>query len=287
MINLSNPEDRNKLEDQIKNDINEFCETHYEQGHRNHLGASELGESCWRRLYYIFRWVKQVKYDGRMMRLFNVGNQSEPRFVEYLKGIGFEVKEIDPETGKQFRVSGHKGHYGGGLDGKCKAPARYNITEDLIFLNEFKTNCTGSGYTSVAKDGVAKAKVKHYKQMCQYGYKNGLKYGVYLIENKNDSDITVKIVELDWNLGRQLEDKAGRIIFADEPPDRISESPAFYDCVYCPFIDICHHDAPVEKNCRSCRSAIPVDNGNWQCSRFNQIIPSDFLPKGCPQHNPI
>lgn len=329
MLDLANPEDRKTLEEQIQEDVNTFCETYYKQGHREHLGASELGEACWRKLYYKFRWVKQEWFSGRMQRLFNVGHSAEPRFIEYLRGIGFDVKEFQddvlcyhPESGsyfradmfdpgdglvedvtgidfhelraakagvkrKQFRISNHLGHYGGSLDGMCKAPYRYNISEDLIFLNEFKTNGTGSGFTSVDTDGVAKAKPKHYKQMCQYGYRYQLKYGIYLIENKNDSAITVKIVELDWNLGRQLEDKAGKIIFATEPPARLSENESFFDCKYCNFAGICHRNEPVEKNCRSCRFAMPTNDASWTCSRFNQVIPPDFIKLGCDNHNPI
>lgn len=285
MLNLADPEDRKTLEEQIQEDINTFCETYYKQGHREHLGASEMGEPCWRKLYYKFRWVKLEKFNGRMMRLFNVGHQAETRFIEYLRGIGFEVRALD-EDGKQFRISNHCGHYGGSLDGMCKAPARYQISEDIIFLDEFKTNGTGAGFNSV-DDGVAKAKPKHFKQMCQYGYKMNLKYGLYLIENKNDSAIKVKIVELDWNLGRQLEDKAGKIIFATEPPAKCSENPAFVDCTRCVFQGICHNGDPVEKNCRSCRFAMPTDDAQWFCSRYNNIIPNYFIPQGCNDHNPI
>src|SRR6185436_20097818 len=142
MLDLSNPADREKLEDLISEDIDEFCQQHYKQGHRNHLGASELGEPCWRKLWYGFRWAKAQHFDGRMLRLFNVGHSAEPRFITYLRGIGFEVREFD-ENGKQFRISGANGHYGGSLDGMCKAPSRYQLSEDLVLLNEFKTNATG------------------------------------------------------------------------------------------------------------------------------------------------
>src|SRR5580693_1689445 len=105
MLNLNLPTDRETLEQLITDDINKFCETYYESGHRNHLGASEMGEECWRKLWYKFRWVKNEKFDGRMLRLFNVGHSAEPRFINYLRGIGFEVKDFD-EDGKQFRISG-------------------------------------------------------------------------------------------------------------------------------------------------------------------------------------
>jgi len=285
-LNLNLPTDRDKLADLIAADVEAFCETYYEQGHRNHLGASEVGDPCWRKLWYGFRWVKLERHSGRMMRLFNVGHSAEPRFVAYLRGIGFDVREFD-ENGKQFRISGANGHYGGSLDGMCKAPARYELSEDLIFLNEFKTNATGKGYADVDALGLAKAKPKHFAQMSQYGFAKGLRYGLYMIENKNDSSITFKIVELDWNLGRQLADKAEQIINSKEPPPRISENPSMFDCKFCTFTGICHRGEQVEKNCRSCRNAVPVEDAQWKCMLHNGVIPKDFIKSGCSDWSPI
>lgn len=325
MLNLSLQSDREKLEDLISEDVNKFCETYYEQGHRNHLGASGLGEPCWRKLYYQFRWVKEERFDGRMMRLFNVGHSAEPRFVAYLRGIGFEVKEFSnpvlhyhPESGSyfygetfdpgdglvhdvsdepahiaeaakqgvtpsQFRISGAMGHYGGSLDGMCKAPARYELSEDLILSLSFKTNNTGAGYEKVSKEALSKAKPLHWAQECQYGYKTGIRYCIYMIENKNDSDITFKVIELDWNYGAQLEKKATDIIFSKEPPPRISENPAVFDCKFCVYTGICHKGEMPEKNCRSCRNCMPTDNATWTCSLYG-VIPPEFIKTGCPDN---
>ncbi len=286
MLDLTKQSDREKLEDFLKEDINEFCTDYYEQGHRDHLGASELGEECWRKLWYSFRWCKQERFDGRMMRLFNVGHSAEPRFVTYLRGIGFEVKEFD-EKGKQFRIEGAMGHYGGSLDGMCKAPSRYKLSEDLVFLLEMKTNNTGSGFTKVSTEPLSKSKPRHFAQMSQYGQKMGLKYGLYIIENKNDSDLIFKIIELDWNLGSQLEKKANDIIFSKEPPPRISENPAFFNCKFCNFTDICFNNAKVEKNCRSCRNATPIADAKWHCAIAGYEIPEAVIKEGCPQWLPI
>jgi len=283
MINLSIPEDRKKLSEQIKSDIDEYCKKKYNEATpRTHLGASEMGEECDRKLLYKFRWVKHEVHEGRVQRLFQVGHDAEPRFIEYLRGIGFEVKEFD-EDGVQFRISGCDGHYGGSLDGMCKAPAHYQINEDLIFLNEFKTNGTGAGYSGIANKGVIKEKPKHWKQMCQYGHHYRLRYGLYLIENKNDSDITVEIVELDWNIGIELEKRARDIISAKTPPPKISENPATFDCKFCFARDICHYGEPVQINCRSCRNASAAENGEWACAIHGQI-PKDFIKTGCSQH---
>jgi hypothetical protein len=286
MLNLSNQTDRENLEEFIANDIDEFCADYYEQGHRDHLGASTLGEECWRKLLYGFRWAKVERFDGRMMRLFNVGHSAEPRFVTYLKGIGFDVKEFN-EDGKQFRVTGALGHYGGSLDGMCKAPERYQLSENIILSLSFKTNNTGAGFEKVNKEALQKAKPMHWAQECQYGYKTGIRYCIYMIENKNDSDLIIKVLELDWNYGAQLEKKAEQIIFSKEPPPRISENPSIFNCKYCHLKDICHNGEKPEKNCRSCRHSEPVENAEWKCNLHQDIIPKDFIKQGCEQWLPI
>lgn len=330
-IDLNNKSDRERLENLIVDDIDAYCKQLYDNDFRDHLGASELGDQCHRKLYNTFRWMKKPDFEGRMRRLFNVGHEAEPRFIKYLRGIGFEVRPFSQQlwysselndykafdwnadlsggTGsyepvedlvhfkeaekrgiaiKQWRASGANEHYGMSLDGQCVAPARYKITEPLVFLNEFKTNNTGRKFDEVAEVDLAKSKPKHYAQMCQCGYKFKLKYGIYLIENKNDSSIIVRIIELDWNYGQALERKAEEIIFATEPPPKIAENESFFDCKYCDqFRDICHKGAKPDKNCRSCRHSVPTQNATWTCTRFNSEIPASFIRIGCDNWNPI
>ena len=75
----------------IAKDIDEYCVKTYDKGHRNHLGASLIGDKCSRKLWYIFRWCFREKTDGRKQRLFNRGHREEDRFIEWLEGIGAKV----------------------------------------------------------------------------------------------------------------------------------------------------------------------------------------------------
>ena len=288
MINLNLESDRKSLSEKIKSDINRFCADKYNEGHRSHLGASVMGEACSRKLWYGFRWVKLEKHEGRIQRLFQVGHEAEPRFKMYLEGIGFKVQLFqfpglanDWKEDKQFRISAHNGHYGGSLDGIAYPPDKFG-TEP--FLCEFKTSGTGSGYNDVGTKGLAKAKPKHFAQMSQYGWHYKLKYGLYLIENKNDSDITIQIIELDWKLGQELQNKAGDIINARTPPAKISLNEAYFDCKYCTFVDICHNGECVETNCSSCRYSKPDEDKRWYCEKHSGLIPEEFVAKGCCDH---
>ena len=155
--------------------------------------------------------------------------------------------------------------------------------EDERILLEYKTH-NKRLFTELVDKKLKIAQPKHYAQMCGYAKAFKVRYGLYCAYNKDDSDYYFELVELDWNFAQQLENKALDIIQAKLPPQRISDNPAFHECKYCSFADICHNGAAVEINCRSCKQAIPGDKATWFCTRFNQQIPSEWIAKGCEFH---
>ncbi|HLT19976.1 MAG TPA: hypothetical protein VKZ96_11010, partial [Thermomicrobiales bacterium] len=69
-------------------------------GFRDHLGASLIGKSCTRALWYDFRWATPARHSGRILRLFETGQLEEARLVRDLRATGATVLEVDPETGR-------------------------------------------------------------------------------------------------------------------------------------------------------------------------------------------
>jgi hypothetical protein len=269
------------ISDRINDAIEEYSIESLKQEPRTHLGISEIGNACVRQTWYKFRWMKFEEHSGRMLRLFKRGHREEGRFISYLEAIGCKVEQHD-ENGKQFRVSGVMGHYGGSCDGRAITP----WYPDIKMLVEFKTHNTKS-YLHLAEHGLHKSKPKHFDQMNGYGFKMNLQYAIYFPENKNDDDIKVTVVRLDLERGRQLEIRAEEIITSNQPPAKISENPSFIDCRWCIFKSICHDDEVPVKNCRSCRLAQPVKNAQWKCNRYNSIIPQEFIKSGCDGWCPL
>lgn len=279
----------------LLHDINGYAIKTYHDPMRWHLGASLIGHECSRYLWYTFRWCgvesgkgfnDEEKHQnlGRLLRLFNRGHREEDRYAEYLKGIGCEVWTHD-QNGHQFRMSAVKGHFGGSLDGIAKLPQSYNIPEPILL--EYKTNGTGQGFVKLKEDGVSVAKHQHFLQMNCYGADYKLNYAGYLNTNKNDDDMHIEIVKLNHNLAEQMKHKAERIILTDEPPPKLSLDPKYYQCGYCPMKPQCHEGKPPLKNCRSCVNARPADNAEWFCNVHQNIIPRDFVPRGCESYKAI
>ena len=234
-------------------------------------------------LWATFRWLAPSNFSGRMLRLFNRGHREEERFVEWLRGIGFTVWEVD-ENGKQFRVSGVDGHFGGSVDGVAVGPDWFKeVYGDKPILLEFKTKGTGSGFNKLCAQGMKLTHPEHFSQNSIYGAKMQFQHVLYLSINKNDDTIHVEIEELDWAESDRKEARARDIIYAKSPPKRVSASPTFWLCKGCFAADVCHSGAKPEVNCRSCRNAEPVENAEWRCNRWDSIIPKDAIPKACSE----
>jgi hypothetical protein len=308
MYDLTKETDREKLVARIEADVEAYCKEKFAEGRRTHLGGSEIGGECMAEIWFNFRWVLEEQLAGHMLRLLNRGHKEEPRFVEWLEGIGFEVHETDPDTGKQYRISGCKGHFGGSLDSILKPPAHYGLPEDYcVWLGEFKTynetsftklagkkpawsqfKLGGKHAKRIKGDGVKKTKPQHYAQMSSYGRAYGFRFGLYCAVNKNTDELYYEIVELDWRLADDGFRKADNIINAQSVPQRVSLTETYSYCKnLCKFVDICHRGVKPEKNCRSCVNASAAENGEWHCGIYNNNIPKDFIPKGCDEWQPI
>lgn len=266
---LSKLSDRAALSLQIKADIDEYCKLAYDGGPRSHLGASEIGHKCERYLWYKFRWYFKEELDGQKLRLFNRGHLEEDRYLGWLAGCDLDILDADEEQARMVAVAGH---FGGSRDGSILL-TRFRI--GIPILLEFKT--IGEKYFGGLTEGVQIAQPKHWAQICTYGAGFNIKYCLYLNINKNDDSLHVEVVELDLDLGRAMMEKARGIIVATKPPPRISENPSWHECKWCAAAQVCHFNATPLHNCRSCINGQPVEDGQWQCVRWNSLIPTEAI----------
>lgn len=288
MIDFNDPIQTKKFLLDLNKQVDAYCVKEFTDDPRNHLGASIIGSDCAAYSWGVFRWLKAEPFSGRMLRLFNRGHREEARFVQWLGGANFTVWEVDPnspidaKTGEQsqFRISGVKGHFGGSLD----CIIFRNDTGHL--LGEFKTHNQNS-FNDVVKKGVIRSKPKHYRQMCSYGRAYGLTHGLYYAVNKNDDDLHTEIVALDYREADDLFRKAENIILSQTQPQKIAQVETYYECKFCAFSDICFKSAAPDKNCRSCKHAVPTDNAEWGCTKHNVLLPIDLIKVGCKDYERI
>jgi hypothetical protein len=249
------------------------------EGFREHLGASLIGKPCERALWYDFRWVTAAQHSGRIMRLFQTGHLEEERLVRDLRASGATVLEVDPETGRQFKVEALSGHFGGSLDGLAvglrESPRTWHVLE-------FKTHSAKS-YAQLVAKGVTASKPQHAAQMQIYMHLMGLTRAFYLAVCKDTDALHAERVEADPAEAGRLLAKASRIIDAARPPSRISEDPAWFECRMCSHRAVCHEGAMAAVNCRTCLHSTPVEGG-WHCARHDRMRDYGQQLNGCRDH---
>lgn len=253
---------------------------------RTHLGVSEIGHPCSRKIWYGFRWVKFQIFTGDMYRLFQRGHDEEPRLIHRLNRIGIHASDINPETGTQWRITNDfNRHFGGSMD----SILTFTWTNFPLprMIGEYKTHNDNS-FKKHLSGGVMSAKPQHYTQMNIYGKRMGIDYGLYVPVNKNNDKIKVQVVKLDHGAATMYEKKADEIIRSQEPPRRIAERDTHPECRSCNFRGVCHLGQPVEKNCRSCRYATANPAGGWDCAVYTNAgygqIPEELIATGCNEY---
>jgi hypothetical protein len=252
---------------------------------RRHLGASVLGKECARRIWYDWHWVLREKFIPRMLRLFNRGHETEPRFFHWLRAAGITVWEAG-ESGEmkaQMRIAFGDGHGGGTPDGVGKGcPDLPSM--DIPFLIEAKTHNEKS-FNKLLKDGIMRTKWEHFVQMQLYMHFLELKWALYCAINKNDDQTRYELVQYDEREALRAIKRGETIIWTKEPPSRIAKSISDYRCDYCHFKRLCWFgDVTPLRNCRTCIYGAPIPGGNWACGMDGHELNEAAQRAGCSSY---
>lgn len=265
---------------QIITDIDSAVVKNNPSKHRRHLGASEIGDECLRKLWFKFRWVKTIRFNGRMLRLFDRGHREEEVFIRLLRDAGWKIFEQDDVTGNQFRFEAFEGHFGGSLDGIGIPPEHLGLPARVLL--EFKT-ANKNSTSKLMKDGVRQEKPRHWAQQHLYGAFYQLPVSVYISVNKDNDDLVCEVFDIELSVAEDMLFKAESVIYAQEMPPGISSDPTFWICRFCDYKKICHEKAEPERNCRSCRHAKPGPQAMWRCTAHENVeIPEDQIVKEQP-----
>lgn len=261
-------------------------ERNAKQVQRGYLGWSQIGERCRRQLWYSFRLAKKSQVEGRIARLFDTGHREEERVIQELRDIGCTVYAFDPNTGRQYGVSSHGGHFKGHLDlvalGLPEAPKAYHLVDvKTIKLKKFD---------QLLKDGMQKMYPKYWSQAHGYMGLQGLDRAMFIFICKDDDRIHCEQFPFDKAQFDKDMAKALDIIKCNEPPERISNDASWFECKFCNFHSVCHSTEAPEVNCRTCAHSTPnldAQDAKWTCERQCKPLTFQEQQSGCDGHRYI
>ena len=249
---------------------------------RGHLGGSAMDPECPRKLWYGFRWASKARHSARLLRLFARGAREEWTFNDLLIKADITVWDVDPDTGQQWRIEDHGGHFGGSLDGVVlglpEAP-------EVPHVSEQKTH-NDKSFKDLVKKGVAASKPVHFNQMQIYMHYMELPAAFYQAVNKNDDTLHYEIIQYDQAHAEPLVRLALEVITSDTPLARMSDDSNFFKCRWCDFNAQCHGTGSPDVNCRTCVfSTAEMDgDGRWSCGFWKKDLSFEDQKQGCPKH---
>ena len=268
------------IPDTIESRIDAALESVAEES-RAHIGPSQAGDPCDRRLWLSFRWAVDKRFPGRMLRLFRRGQREEIEVVKYLHLIGIDVREY----GENQRRVYFGGHAYGSVDGIIEggvpeAPKTRHILE-------VKTHNKKS-FDALEKEGVKEAKPDHYIQMQCYMHGTEIDRALYVAVCKDDDRMHTERIEYDAATAIKSIERIKRISTLETIPEPLSTDPTWYQCKFCEAHDFCFGAILTRNvNCRTCAHSTPMLSGKWHCVRWASEIPStEAQREGCPSHVP-
>jgi len=211
---------------------------------RNYLGASSIGDSCERKLWYRLHTDHKEVFDAPTLRRFNDGHRSEDVMAELLRAVpGVTLWTHKSETeqyGFKDNTLGPKifsGHYDGIILGILEAPQTYHIWEHKA-VNEKKFAELKKLKEIDEKSALQKWDKVYHAQGIIYMDYEGLTRHYLTVSTPGLRDYTSVRTNADPAYAGALKNKAKRIINATIEPERIGGKD-YYECKWCPFYGVC------------------------------------------------
>lgn len=229
-----------------------------EQPRRVYLGMSSIGDPCARKIWFGFRGYTALPLEGRLQMIFDFGNRVEEEVLKWLRLAGYEI------TDTQREFSELNGLFKGHCDGLIKGVTQKTHVLEIKSASDarFKAFKTGT---------VASVSPTYLAQLqCYMGY-TGLERGVWVVQNKNTSEIYVERLHFDMMEFKRIEARARRIISSNRVPPRGYPEGA-YECRMCDYRLVCAGShIQKEHTCGTCVSCM-FDDLQPRCVEFSHDI---------------
>ena len=220
-----------------------------EQPRRAYLGASRLGVACDRALQYEFAGAPVDPgrdFDGRVLRIFEVGHVLEDLAIRWLRQAGFDLHTRTRSDG-QFGFSVCNGLIQGHVDGIVMgSPADLGWSFPMLW--ECKT-MNAQNWRDCVKRGVSVAKPVYAAQVAIYqAYMESTVEDIsrnpalFTAINKDTQELWFELVPFDSVLAQRASDRAVKIITATEHGELLPRSfsdPAHHECKFCAWQERC------------------------------------------------
>lgn len=213
---------------------------HQNEPKRNYIGASSIGDSCSRKLWYRLNSEHKEVFKADSIKRFNDGHRSEEEMAKLLRLVpGIELYTHD-DKGDQygFKDGPYSGHYDGVIKGILEAPDKFHVWEHKC-VNEKLFKELQKLKNVDEKTALEKWSNTYYAQAVTYMFYEEIDRHYMTVSTPGLRDYMSVRTESNDKFAKALRDKALRIAGAKEPPERIGNE-THWECRMCSFHGVCH-----------------------------------------------
>jgi hypothetical protein len=206
---------------------------------RTYLGASRLGEECWRKLGYEYHGVPKDEgreFKGRTLRIFERGHTGEENMAARLRLAGFTLITHRPD-GEQIGFVTGGGRIAGHIDGVITvAPYSAGLAIPALWENKVLGE---KSWNDLEKKGVRASKPVYFVQMQLYQAYLGLSDNpsLFTAENANTGAIYSERVAFDAAAAQAASDKGVAVVTSQVPEElpRVAKVATDFRCKMCDY----------------------------------------------------
>lgn len=231
------------------------------------LDFSDLGEKCFRRVFYKLRDAEPEADDVASVKRFVDAATSRQIIVSRLKTV-CNVQDKDDGAGR-FEFTDYANHLTGKINGIVKGLVQAPVTWHVLSV---KTSVKWKGLKrSVLKHGQKDAlqewDSRQYAHAIMSMFYSGLKRHYTIVSDSGGRNWISVRTDANPKFAKFLRNKAEAVIFTDQAPERIGDVNHFMCRVgYCPFALTCQHGQLPNRNCKTCLHSTPERSGGWSCA---------------------
>jgi len=197
---------------------------------RRRLGLSQVGHKCGRYLWYKHHGYDEKPIDGRVLRLFQLGNIIEDHIAFDLAAIGVSITDRQRQVKFTFDDIELTGSIDGIATGLIESSQRH--------LWECKT-MNAKSFAKLLKEGYEAYNEQYKAQVHAYMLGLKLKRSFVTGYNKDTSEIYQERIKLnkDWIIDKLSE--VFNAIRMESEPERACPRSDWFEAKWCPFYETC------------------------------------------------
>ena len=264
--------------------MNDALEQQHVSEQRGYIGASSIGSPCDRRIWNQFHWVDKEKMSAKSLKAIADGHHSEGVMAERLRLVDGISLITHQENGEQFGFEdGHiRGHLDGVIFGLEHSPEEHVWEHKCVNVETFekllKLKVKDEDRALLEWDEI------YFAQAQLYMHYYNIKWHYLTVCTPGSRNETACFTAYNPDAANHYIERANKIVSADKPPPRISESASWFQCKWCPFTDNCHGEKPPAMNCRTCVHSTSTQQGTWVCELHHKELDKEVQKSGCKDH---